>query len=143
MIVVDDHLLRQLLVRRPPPELSPFLDEHVIATTNLYYARLCRSVATAERTDRLAGVASPVTRIDLAGALQQLPDDIVITPIRAMAWAMAQLAGEHRLSLLGAEAVIAAAHLDATLCVASTDDGPGIRAAAEAVGVPYVVIEAA
>ena len=38
---------------------------------------------------------------------------------------------------LGAEAVAAAEHLDATLCVWDGDDGPGTRAAARAAGVDY------
>ena len=139
MIVVDDTLLRYLLTDDPPPELRPFLDDHVIATTNLFYARLCRGVA---RRRRLRGW-SDVLHAQLAKALHRLRREIVITPMRDLAWAMGQLSTEHRVSLLGAEAVVAAAHLDAPLCVASTDDGPGIRAAAEAVGVPYVVIAAA
>lgn len=139
MIVVDDHLLRYLLTEAPPSELAPFLDDHGIATTNLYYARLCRLVAKSQRKGRQADEAQS----KLAIALAHLTDAIPIIPMRELAWAMGELSTEHRVSLLGAEAVVAAAHLDATLCVASTDDGPGIRAAAEAVGVPYVVIAAA
>jgi len=50
------------------------------------------------------------------------------------------LAGDHRLSTLGAEAVAAAEHLHAPLCVWEGDDGPGIRAAAAASGADYRTI---
>jgi len=53
---------------------------------------------------------------------------------------MAELADSHRLSMLGAEAVAAAEHLGSPLCVWEGDDGPGIRAAAAAVGIRYRVI---
>lgn len=138
-MIVDDHLLRSVLQGRIPPALALMLDDHVVATTNLFYARLCRSVAAAQR--RLGIDAGTLTELGIA--LSELPEPIRITPMRGLAWRMAAVVNQHRVSLLGAEAVVAAAHLDATLCVASTDDGPGIRAAAEAVGVPYVVIAAA
>ncbi len=63
-----------------------------------------------------------------------LPDRIEVVPIRLLAHRMAQLADDHRLSTLGAEAVAAAEHLRAPLCVWEGDDGPGIRAAARRAG---------
>jgi hypothetical protein len=45
-----------------------------------------------------------------------------------------------RVSTLGAEAVAAAEHLEASLCVWDGDDGPGIREAARAAGVTYRTI---
>jgi hypothetical protein len=50
---------------------------------------------------------------------------------------MAQLAMDHRISTLGAEAVAAAETLGGPLCVWTGDDSPGIRTCAEANGVPY------
>jgi hypothetical protein len=50
---------------------------------------------------------------------------------------MAEIANGHRVSTLGAEAVAAAEALAGPLCVWEGDDGPGIRSAAEALGVPY------
>lgn len=140
-MIVDDHLLRPFLLGVVPHTLALLLEDRLVATTNLYYARLCRSVAAQQR--RRAGRLSPPELTELESTLSCLPAPIPITPMRELAWRMANVVSEHRVSLLGAEAVVAAAHLDATLCVASTDDGPGIRAAAEAVGVPYVVIAAA
>jgi hypothetical protein len=53
---------------------------------------------------------------------------------------MAELAGAFRVSTLGAEAVAAAEHLDAPLCVWTGDDGPGIRSAMDALGQQYRTI---
>lgn len=114
-----------------------------IGTTNLFYARLCRSAAAERSTGRLLGDIPAEVQAQISAMLQLLPREIVIASMRELAWPMAQLAAGHRgLSLLGAEAVAAAVHLDATLCVRDKNDGPGIRAAAEALGVPYVTITA-
>lgn len=57
-----------------------------------------------------------------------MPDEILIVPLRALAFRMAELAGNHQVSTLGAEAVAAAEHISGPLCVWAGDDGPGIRA---------------
>ena len=112
-----------------------------MATSNLFYARLCRKTAADHSTGQLLSDAPSDVQADIAVLLQLLPLEIVIVPMRELAWPMAQLAASYRgLSLLGAEAVAAAVHLDATLCVRDRNDGPGIRAAAEAQGVRYVTI---
>ena len=46
-VVLDDHLLRDLLSDDVGSELAPVLAEHEPATTNLYLVRLCRSVVAA------------------------------------------------------------------------------------------------
>lgn len=53
---------------------------------------------------------------------------------------MAEIIADHRVSTLGAEAVAAAEHLQAPLCVWKGDDGPAIRAASASVGAPYRTI---
>jgi hypothetical protein len=61
--------------------------------------------------------------------------------MRTLAFRMAEIAGVHRVSTLGAEAVAAAENLRGPLCVWSSDDGPGIRAAMGALDVDYRTIE--
>lgn len=130
-----------VLTGQVPPELTVHADLDVVATTNLFYARLCRAVASPRRSGRLVGDLTADAPAAISAVLQLLPREIVITPMRELAWPMAQLAASYRgLSLLGTEAVAAAVHLDATLCVRDRNNGPGIRAAAEAMGVPYVTI---
>lgn len=50
-----------------------------------------------------------------------------MVPFRTITYRMAEIAAAHRVSTL--EAVAAAEHLQAPLCVWTGDDGPGIRAA--------------
>ncbi len=57
--------------------------------------------------------------------------------MRLIGYRVAEIAHDHRVSTLGAEAVAAAENLGASLCVWDGDDGPGIRKAARAVGVSY------
>ncbi len=54
--------------------------------------------------------------------------------MQTLTYRMAELGDGYRLSTLGAEAVAAAEHLAAPLCVWSGDDGPGIRSAMAALG---------
>ncbi|MDA8392368.1 MAG: hypothetical protein M0Z87_06120 [Actinomycetota bacterium] len=61
-------------------------------------------------------------------------------PQRLLAYRMAEISHTQRVSTLGAEAVAAAEHLDAALCVWNGDDGPAIRSAAAASGARYLTI---
>lgn len=137
--ILDDHLLRDLLANDPPPELVDLLRSYEPATTNLYLYRLSKSVA-ASRGGALTGGWSPEHRRSLGAKLVALPDDIVIVPLRTLAFRMAEVSAMHRLSTLGAESVAAAEHLDVPLCVWSGDDGPGIRAAMVDLGLGYRTI---
>jgi hypothetical protein len=138
--VLDDHLLRDLLSDDVPTGLRRILRNHEPATTNLYYLRLCRS-AVVGQGGQLTGHWPAEQRRALAGSLVQLPEQIEVLPMRALAFSMAELATAHRLSNLGAEAVAAAREFEGPLCVWSGDDGPGIRACAQAQHVRYQTVE--
>ena len=126
-VLIDDHLLRDWLAG-PDDRLTEATDGESLATTNLWYARLCKSAA------RTAGGALvgdwPLARQRaLAESLIALPATISILPMRQLAWRMGELCADHNgLSALGSEAVAAAARLAARILVSSRDDGPGIRA---------------
>ena len=135
-VVIDDHLLRDVLAGEHGRELERLAALSELATTNLYYVRLCKSVVGA-RGGAITGNWSGDRRRQLGRRLLELPDSILIPPMRAIGYRVAELAEGERLSTLGAEAVAAAEHLDATLCVWDGDDGPGTRAAARAAGVDY------
>lgn len=136
VVVLDDHLLRDLLAG------SDVVPGGEVATTNLWYVRLCRSVVAA-RGSALTGRWTASQRQVLGRVLVTLPDDVTVVPMRELAWRMALLADAHGLSSLGAEAVAAAQQLGAALWVWAGDDGPRIRAAAAAEGVEYRVRERA
>ena len=136
VVLLDDHLLRDLLSDEVPGELSPLLSDHGAATTNLYLHRLCKSVVSA-RGGALTGTWSAEQRRSLGRQLLELPDEIEVVPIRQLAFRMAEIADVHRVSTLGAEAAAAAEHLGAVVCVWEGADRPGIRGAISAVGADY------
>lgn len=134
--LLDDHLLRDLLADELSDDLQRLLAEHEPATTNLYLYRLCRSVVSA-RGGALTGSWGAEQRRALGARLVTLPKTIDVVPIRSLATPMAEIADAYRVSTLGAEAVTAAGHLDAPLCVWAGDDGPRIRAAMAALDYEY------
>ncbi|MGH9124987.1 MAG: hypothetical protein ACRDZ8_09720 [Acidimicrobiales bacterium] len=139
LAILDDHLLRDLLADEIGGDLARLLAGYEPATTNLYYVRLCKSVVSA-RGGQLTGSWTVERRRALGRTLLGLPDSVAITSMRILAFRMAELSENHRLSTLGAEAIAAAGHLGAPLCVWSGDDGPATREAALGAGVEYLTI---
>ena len=138
-VVIDDHLLRDVLAGEQGRRLARLVDTDELATTNHYYVRLCKSVIAA-RGGKLTGGWAADRRRELGRRLLELPASILILPMRLIGYRVAELAETQRLSTLGAEAVAAAEHLGASLCVWDGDDGPDIREAARATGVSYRTI---
>lgn len=135
-VVLDDHLLRDWLARRDQA-LTVAIAGDSVATTNLWYARLCKSAARAVGGTLLGGWSGEDRRALIAG-LVALPDDIVLVPMRHLGWRMGELVADHPgLSTLGAEAVAAALDLSARVLVSARDDGPGIRRCCGVLGVAY------
>jgi hypothetical protein len=138
-VVLDDHLLRDVLADEQGRRLARLVEQNELATTNLYYVRLCKSVVAA-RGGALTGGWSGERRREFGRRLLELPESILILPMRLIGYRVAELAASQRVSTLGAEAVAAAEHLGASLCVWDGDDGPGIREAARANRVTYRTI---
>lgn len=138
-VILDDHLLRDLLADDIPEDLAAVLDERQPATTNLYLYRLSKSVVSS-RGGALTGGWSAEQRRALGSRLLTLPANVEIVPMRTIAYRMAEIAAAHRVSTLGAECAAASEHLDAPVRVWSGDDGPGIRAAMEELGRDYRTI---
>jgi len=126
MVLLDDHLLRDWLAG-PDSALRRAIRRDSLATTNLFYARLCKSAA-GWRGGALLGGWDPAERGALVAALVALPDEFEIVPMRDLAWRMGQLIAEHHgLSTLSSEAVAAAEYLGARVLVSSRDESPGMR----------------
>jgi hypothetical protein len=135
-VVLDDHLFRDWMARRDEPLVTAIAGQDV-ATTNLWYVRLCKSAARASGGALLEGWAGTERRALIAG-LVALPRDVTVTPMRDLAWRMGELAASHSgLSALGAEAVAAAEVLNARILVSARDDGRGIRQCCAEVGIAY------
>ncbi|MGH9185382.1 MAG: hypothetical protein ACRD0U_06160, partial [Acidimicrobiales bacterium] len=75
--------------------------------------------------------ALPATRTVI-----ELPGSIGLASLRSLGWPMGQLvSGGVRLNLMSLEALAAAEHLDAEICLAEADHNPPLRDAAEKRGV--------
>jgi hypothetical protein len=69
-------------------------------------------------------------------AATTLPESIGLISLRDLAWPMAaSLASGARLDLMSLEALTAAEHLGAEICLAAADDNDPLRAAASDAGV--------
>jgi len=135
-VLVDDHLLRDWMARRDDTLIQAIANKP-LATTNLWYARLCKSAASVGGGALLGGW-NRAERQTLIGSLVALPAAVTILPMRQLAWTMGTLiAGHGGLSMLGAEAVAAALQLEGGLLVSARDDGPGIRRCCAALGLRY------
>lgn len=137
--LLDDHLLRDVLADDVPRALANVLSDHEPATTNHYLYRLCKSVVSS-RGGALTGGWTAEQRRALGSQLLSLPLDVEVVPMRVLAFRMAEIAEEHRVSTLGAECVAASEYLGAPVYVWTGDDGPGVRAAMTTLGRPYRTI---
>ncbi len=136
-VLLDDHLVLRLLLNDEPSTLRPV--GATIATTGLWYHRLCRAVANQTvvgSMSRRLGAVDDAVASDVLGAVVDLPDTIELISLRTLGWPMGELvhAGA-RLNLLSLEALAAARHLAADICLADADDNAPLRAAATSFGV--------
>jgi hypothetical protein len=139
-VILDDHLLRDWMVG-PDTPLRHAMHGEGLATTSLWYARLCKSAARAS-TGALVGNLDISERQALVAALVELPDEFVVAPMRDLAWRMGTLgAKETGLSTLAAEVVAAAESLPARVLASSRDDSPGIRRVCGHLGLLYDTLE--
>ncbi len=132
--VVDDHLLLRILLVGEPDELRP--GGGSVFTTGLWYHRMCRAVGdhgVVGFFSRAIGRANPPVAAAAIQAITRLPDSIELISLRELAWPMARLVDDGvRLDLMSLEALAAAEHLDAELCLAVADENPPLLAAARA-----------
>jgi hypothetical protein len=138
-VTVDDHLLREVLAGDMPRLLARLLRQNDLATTNLFYYRLCRAGLEA-RGGALTGSWPLERREQTVRTLLELPEDIEILSMESLAFRMAELAREYRLSALCAEAIAAAEIWSGPLCVWEGDTGPYTKACCDDVGVKYQLI---
>jgi hypothetical protein len=137
VVLIDDHLLLRVLLDDEPLDLRAAGTR--IATTGLWYHRLCRALAdhavVGAMSKRLGAVTDDVAAATLAAVIT-LPETIELVSLRTLGWPMAGLvhAGARR-NLLSLEALSAARHLAADICLADQDDNDPLRAAANDFGI--------
>jgi hypothetical protein len=146
-VVVDDHLLRDLLTGERRLDLDGIATG--LATTGLWLFRLSSSLADPRAAAKLSApvMGLPAERqAQFRAHLAALPEEIEVLHLRRLAWPMAELLQQrhralgHHLSAAMVEALAAAHELDAEIAVSRTDVGPGLRAAADHDGIGFHVL---
>jgi hypothetical protein len=141
--VVDDHLLLRILLDDEPQNLRPAGGR--VFTTGLWYHRLCRSFgnrSVAGVFSRALGSADLRVAAAAIEAVTRLPDSIDLPSLRELAWPMAGLLDDGiRLNLMSLEALAAAEHLEAELCLAVADENPSLLTAAQVRGTPVRLLD--
>jgi len=146
MILLDDHLVRDLAASELPAELEAADDE--FATTNLWLFRLAGALAREGFGGSLTGSIKGLSTDEVVRFRRELSERIelvTVVPMQQIVWLMADLQQHHgengrRLSAAMVEALAAAHFLGATIAVAQVDVGPGLRAAAAADEIPFLAI---
>ncbi len=117
--------------------------EHDLGTTNLWLFRFVSSL-TREAGGSLTKVVDDPSgfRLELIARLESL----TVVPLEQLVWPMAELQEHHRrarrpMSAAMVEVLAAAHHLNGEIAVAAVDVGPTLRAAAEADGIPFRVVD--
>ncbi len=141
-VLVDDHLLLRLLLDDEPKSLRS--QGSTIATTGLWYHRLCRALSTqtviGSISRQLGGVEESVAGAVL-GTVIDLPESIELVSLRTLSWPMGQLIGGGvRLNLLSLEALAAAEYLGAEMCLAAVDENIPLQQAADARGTTLRIV---
>ena len=141
-VVVDDHLLLQILLDHEPEALRR--PGARVFTTGLWYHRLCRAVVgrtVIGALTRSLGLVEPAVAGSALRAVTELPETVGLLSMRELAWPMARLLdGGVRLNLMSLEALAAAERVGAELCLAVADENPLLLAAATHRGVPARLI---
>lgn len=145
-VIVDDHLLRDVLTTERPPDLGGLANS--LATTGLWLFRLSSSWAAPEVAGKLSApvAALPMEQQEQFRAqLMALPDEITVVHLRQLAGPMAEIQHRHRrggrqLSAAMVESLAAAHALGAAIAVSQHDVGPNLKAAAEHDGVAFHVL---
>ena len=137
-VLVDDHILLSLLLGEEPRELRP--RGGLIATTGLWYHRLCRALAdqaVVGSMSRRLGSVSPEVAAGVIAAVIELPESVELVSLRALGWPMGELVRDGaRLNLLSLEALAAARFLNAEICCAQGNENEPLMDAARARAVP-------
>ena len=137
-VLVDDHVLLRILLDDEPDELRPL--GAGLATTGLWYHRLCRALAdqtVVGSMSRRLGSGDSGMAADVIAAVVDLPDNIELLTLRTLGWPMAELVRSGiRLNLLSLEALAAARHLEAEICLAAADQNRPLLEAAQALSIP-------
>jgi hypothetical protein len=137
-ILVDDHLLREVLLEREPLWLSEARAGGQLATTGLWYYRLCSALRSPAITGSLSGPIANLPddlRSQVLELVATLPGAVLLLSLRDVSWSAAGYASRYGLNLLAAEAIAAAVLTGSAIATALGVLPPRLAAAAESEGV--------
>ena len=119
-IVVDDHILFDVLAGRATDTLQTELDRGGLFTTGCWYYRLARAVGAGAGTGQLSGLLGTLNEEEATRfrtAIDTLPAEVGLLSLRFVVPVMQALRVRRPLNMLNAEALAAAVLLDASLLV--------------------------
>ena len=140
-VIVNDHLLREVLLEQEPSWLRRSRRSGRILTTGCWYYRLCSAWHDQSITGSLSGpiAALPVElQSGVIEKVMRLPDSIGLISMHDLAWSASRLGRVHGLNLLASEALAAAVQSDSVLATAAINLPPRLQEAAAAEGVRVV-----
>lgn len=139
-IVIDDHLLFDVLAGRTTEALQDEARRGGLFTTGTWYYRLARAIGAGPGTGRLSRRLELLTAPEarrITAALDELPAEVGLLSLRVVVPVMQALRVRQTLNMLSAEALAAAVILEASLLVSV--DSPLLRAGAADLAVGYRV----
>lgn len=141
-LVLDDHLLLDLLAEDVRGWLAEAVSQSAVYTTASWYYRVANASehgsGRGSLSGRITAMAEPARRAVL-GRIAHLPEEIGLIGPRTLVPIMAGLQTPRRLNYLSAEALALAVLTEATVAVRT--DSPPLRAACQAVHVDYRVVK--
>jgi hypothetical protein len=144
-LVIDDRILRAVLLEREPAALRRIRHGDTLWTTGTWLYRLCQAVGDSTVQGALSGPLAELPaelRSGVTAKLVSLPAGIGLVSMRELAWDMGTLVHRHPLNLIALEALAAARHVAAAICVGTGNVSPRLEAAARMEQVRFRVIDA-
>lgn len=132
-VLIDDHLLREVLLEQEPFWLRRSRGKGQLATTGLWYYRLCSAIRSPGVASSLSGPVASLPEDLRTRVIKQpvtLPQAIRLLSLREVSWSAAYYATRYRLNLLAAEAVAAAVLTGSAIATALGNLPPRLAAAA-------------
>lgn len=126
-IVIDDHLLREVLMEGEPSWIRRVRRGGALSTTGSWYYRLCSALQDPEVVGSLSGPIAALPADLQAGVIERvvtLPGAIELISMRDLAWPAAALGRRHGLNLLAAEALGAAIESGSAIATAASNLPP-------------------
>ena len=139
-LVIDDHLLLDVLAGIPAGAVANELERGGVFTTSCWYYRLGRAVVAGSGAGSLSGrlqALGDAKRRDVLAALQDLPQEMGLITPRVAVPVMLALRVRRSLNMLNAEALAIALLVEGTLVVST--DSPILRSSAADLRIEYQV----